>query len=391
MTRIPQVVLIVETSTHFGRAILGGIADFLRSHRPWTVFVEQRSFDSALPLWLENWRGDGIISRTSTPAFTALVRNSGIPTVDLTHRDEPFGLPRISIDDHAIGRTAAEHLRDRGFRELAFCGFTGIRWSVRRKEGFLASDHGPGAVEPGRVFELSWNGLEHRSWDVNRAEIGQWLRTLPRPVGILAANDVLGHHLLDTCRQVALQVPDEAAVLGVNDDPVLCELSAPPLSSVRTGAERIGYEAAKLLDQLMEGETPSSEERLIPPLGVTTRQSTDTLAIDDPRIAAAVRFIREHACQGINVQDVLDQVTLSRTSLERCFRKYLGRSPQAEIRVVQLKRVRQLLADTEFKLHRIAELTGFEHREYLSVLFKREFGQTPGEFRREARSRPASS
>jgi LacI family transcriptional regulator len=150
--------------------------------------------------------------------------------------------------------------------------------------------------------------------------------------------------------------------------------------------ERIGYEAAELLDRLMAGETAGFEERMIPPIGVVARLSTDVLAIDDPRVAAAVRFIRLHACQGITVREVLEQTPLSRTALERQFRRYLGRSPQAEIRSVQLKRVRQLLAETDLKMDRIAELVGFPHPEYLFVVFKRQLGLTPGAFRSEAQS-----
>jgi LacI family transcriptional regulator len=207
---------------------------------------------------------------------------------------------------------------------------------------------------------------------------------MPRPAGVMACNDMRGQHVLDACQRVRLGVPEQVAVIGVDDDVLLCELCDPPLSSVVPNAERIGYEAAALLDRLMAGEKPPREEWRIEPLGVTTRQSSDVLAIDDPNVASAVRYIREHACRGATVPDVLQHVPLSRTILERRFRKYLGRSPQAEIRAVQLKRVQQLLAETDLRLERIAELAGFEHPEYMSVVFKRQTGQTPGEYRRQA-------
>ena len=384
MARSPHVALLVETSSITGRRVLQGITCYLRSHRPWSVFVEQRALETVPPSWLETWRGDGIILRWNSPEFAAAIRKSGVAAIDLTHRGPPIGLPRIASEDHSIGRIAAEHLLERGFRTLAFCGFTGLRWSIRRRDSFLRALGE--TAGPGLVYESDWGGPEARSWEGDQEAIGRWLTQLPRPVGILACNDVRGLHVLDASRRVGLHVPDEVAVIGVDDDPLLCELCDPPLSSVMPNMERIGYEAAELLDRLMAGEKAEIDERMIPPLGVVTRQSTDVLAIGDARVAAAVRYIREHACHGIRVRDVLGQTPLSRTALELYFRRYLGRSPQAEIRAVQLKRVKQLLAETDLKMERIAELTGFDHSEYLSVVFKRELGRTPGQFRREAQT-----
>jgi LacI family transcriptional regulator len=387
MARPPHVALLVETSSIAGRRILQGIARYLRSHRPWSVFVEQRALETVPPSWLESWRGDGVISRWSRPAFAEAIRKARVAAIDLTHRGPSIGLPRIASEDDTIGRLAAEHLIERGFRCLAFCGFTDIRWSIRRRESFLGALGGQ--VAPGRVYESPWGGPEAQSWERDQQAIGRWLKLLPKPVGILACNDVRGLHVLDACQRAGLHVPEEAAVIGVDDDPLLCELCDPPLTSVVPNMERIGYEAAELLDRLMAGGEAGFEERMIPPLGVVTRLSTDVLAIDDARVATAVRFIRQHACEGITVRDVLEQIPLSRTALERQFRRYLGRSPQAEIRAVQLKRVKQLLAETDLKMERIAELAGFDHPEYLCVVFKRELGRPPGQFRREAQAVPS--
>ncbi len=202
----------------------------------------------------------------------------------------------------------------------------------------------------------------------------------------MTCNDLRGFHVLGACHRCGLRVPDEVAVVGVDDDALLCELCDPPLSSIIPNAEQIGYEAAALLDRLMAGGEADVAVRLVPPLGVTTRLSTDVLAIDDEHFAAAVRYIRAHACHGITVDDVLGRLPLSRSTLERRFRKYLGRSPQAEIRAVQLGRAKQLLVETDHPMHRIAELVGFEHAEYFIFAFRRAFGRTPGAYREEARS-----
>jgi LacI family transcriptional regulator len=197
----------------------------------------------------------------------------------------------------------------------------------------------------------------------------------------MACNDMRGQHVLDSCQRAGVAVPEEVAVVGVDDDDLLCDLCSPPLSSVAPNPELIGYEAAALLEALMAGHPADPLERTVPPVGVTARQSTDVLAIGDPSVAVAVRLIRERACHGLTVADVLREVPVSRSVLERLFRRHLGRSPQAEIRAVRLKRVKQLLVETSLPLDQVAELSGFAHPEYLSVAFRRATGQTPGRYR----------
>jgi LacI family transcriptional regulator len=217
------------------------------------------------------------------------------------------------------------------------------------------------------------------------ADLRRWLRELPKPVGIMACYDIRGQQVLDACRSAGLAVPAEVAVIGVDNDELLCDLASPPLTSVVPNAHRTGYEAAGLLDRLMAGKRVAAAPTLIAPLGVAARQSTDVLAVDDREVARAVQFIREHACDGINVGDVLRVVPLSRRVLEMRFQRLLGRTPREEILQARLGRVKQLLGETDLPLYLIAERTGFEHVEYLSVVFRREAGTTPSAFRAAAR------
>ena len=262
---------------------------------------------------------------------------------------------------------------------------------MQRRDGLAAALGGRGKFCG--AYEVAWQIHPYsRLWEREKVSICRWLATLDRPLALLSCSDILGQHVLDACRRIGAAVPEEIAVVGVDDDALLCELCQPPLSSVRLDAERIGYEAAALLDRLMAGKPPPSAVQLVSPLGITIRRSTDELAIDDPLIAAAARYIRENACRGATVQEVLRQVPMSRTVLEQKFRRYLGHSPKAEIRTVQLKRVQQLLAETDLALDRIASLAGYKHPEYLSVVFRRLIGQTPGQYRKKVRStRGASS
>ena len=379
-----NVALMVETSVVYGRQILRGISRYLKTHANWSVFLDERELRAPLPDWLSQWHGDGVICRSTTPEWAGIFRRRHLPVVDLNDLHLDLGLPRVGSDMFAIGRLGAEHLRERGFHHLAFCGFSGETWSQQRRDGFVAAAQG--LVGPSGIYESPWLGLRQHSWQEERNQIARWLQSLPRPVGIMACNDVRGQHVLEACSHLGAHVPDQIAVVGVDNAETFCELCNPPLSSVVPNAERVGFEAAALLDRLMAGEQPPAEGLLIPPLGVVTRQSSDVFAVEDALVVRAVRFIREYACQGIKVADVLREVRCSRSVLERRFREHLGHSPQTEIREVQLRRIKQLLADTDWTLPQIAEATGIEHPEYLSVIFKRSTGQTPGQFRQTQQS-----
>jgi len=382
MLRRRRVALLVETSLVYGRRILAGITQYIRSHQRWSIFLDQREDQSPAPTWLEHWQGDGVICRVTNAQLAESLARQGVPLIDLNeHLD--IGLPRVSSDHMAIGRLGASHLLERGFRQFAFCSFSEQQWAAQRRDGFLSAVNATGY--PCTIFESRWSCRRSCPWEEEQAKLVGWLQSLPKPIGIMTCNDSRGQHVLNACRSAGISVPEHAAVVGVDNDELLCNLCDPPLSSVIPNAEQIGFQAAAALDDLMSGKELLQREWLIAPLGVATRQSTDVLAIDDPDIVAALRFIRESACEGATVQDVLNHVPISRSLLDRGFQKYLGRTPQAELRKVQVKRVTELLLETDLSLTKIAHLAGYEHPEYMSVVFKRETGQTPGQFRRQAR------
>jgi LacI family transcriptional regulator len=383
MAKRPRVALIIESSTIFGRHVLHGVARYTRMHQSWSIFLEQREFGAMPPAWLLRRRWDGIISRPTNRRLAEAFRRMKVPVVDLNSLHDDLGFPRIRSDNRAIGRMGAEHLLERGFRHFAFCGYSVVEWSALRREGFLdalaKSRHVP------HVYESTWRGGHIPNWDEDQNRIAKWIQSLPKPCGLIAVNDSRGQQVLDACRRVDVAVPEMLAVVGVDNDEVLCELCDPPLSSIIPNPQRIGFEAAAMLDHLMTGAKPSLKGMLIEPIGLKTRQSSDVLAVEDPDVAAAMTYIRDHAADGCIVQDVLNHVPLGRSCLERRFRKYLGRSPQAEIHMMRIKRIRQLLAETELPLSRIAELVGYEHPEYMNVVFKRVTSQTPGQYRQQVK------
>lgn len=392
MEKRRHVMLMVETSLGFGRDVLGGVSKYLIQHDPWSVHLGYKELISDPPEWLQGWDGDGVISRSTTPELAEWFVRRGLPVVDLTDMYGRNELPSIWNDHEQIGELGGVHLLERGFQKFAFCGFADQLWSRTRQAGFekVVERHGFETM----VFQNPWSKVD--SWEAQQQALGDWIRSLPKPLGLMACNDVRALDVLDAARRVNVSVPEQVAVLGVDDDAVVCNMCDPPLSSISVNGRRVGYEAAALLDQMMaerdagksfaEIVASRSIHRSVPPVEVVTRSSTDTLAISDMSIASAVRLIREQACNGLTVNDVLDATGMSRSILERRFRKHLGRSPQAEIRNARLKRVKELLAETPMSLEQIAARTGFEHTEYLSVMFKREVGVTPGQYRAESKA-----
>jgi LacI family transcriptional regulator len=388
---LPHVALIVETSTAYGRAILSGISQYVREHGPWTVYIEQRSLQDPAPPWLERWPGDGIIARASTPRSARKLLKSGVPTVDLNDQVRGLGLPQIHSDHAAIARLAADHLMDRGFRNFAYFGFPVFEWSVRRQEAFTthiqAAGHQIHEGLPAR--RVSWSHQQN-SWEDEIDGVARWVKRLPKPLGIMAGNDIRGIQMLDACRRAGVAVPEEVAVVGVDNEELVCLLAYPPLSSVIPDAFRVGYEAAGLLDDMMKGRGVTEMLRSIPPLSVAIRQSSDVTAIANPSIASAMRFIREHACQGIGVDDVLEHLAVSRSVVQRLFRKELGQTILDAIVAIRMQRVKQLLSETDLSLADIAERAGFSYVEYLSTCFRRQTGESPAAYRRKFRHRPPS-
>jgi LacI family transcriptional regulator len=384
----PHVLLMVETSIAYGRGILAGITRWLTSHRGWSLYLEQHELGAAPPAWLADWRGDGVICRVTDPAVASLLRRGGTPVVDLNDLHDDLGFTHIRSDHVAIGRMAADHLVERGFRRLGFCGFSDQHWSRLRRQGFEARAAEAGVVV--EVFETDWVGPDAPDWEACQERIKIWLEGFPRPFAVMACNDLRGQQVLDAARRARLAVPEAVGVIGVDDDALLCDLCDPPLSSVRCNPEEIGYRAAEQLAGLMADRRAGAAQRpaqlLVPPLGVTTRQSTDILAIADPVLADVLKLIREQACAGLTIRQIVRHSGLSRTKLERLFRDALGRTLQQEIRSVQMKRARQLLAETDLSLEKITPLVGFSQASYLSHAFKREVGESPRDYRRRAQA-----
>lgn len=377
------MALLIETSNAYARGLMYGIVAYMREHRPWSVYLWEHSRGEQPPTWIRKWDGHGMIARIENADIARAVRRLRIPVVDVSAARLIPSLPWVETDDLAIARLAAEHLLERGFKQFGFCGDDRFNWSNGRREHFCARVLQAGY--PCAVYASHPRQAANSETEIEN--IARWITGLPQPVGVMTCYDFRGRQVLEACRRHAVAVPEQVAVISVDNDELLCDLSDPPLSSVILNPHRTGYEAAALLDQMMAGEQVGAEPHLIAPLGVATRQSTDILAIDDPDLAAAVRYIRQHACEGISVQDLLAALPQSRRLLESRFKRLLGRTPHEEILRVRLNRVKALLADTALSLDKIAALAGFEHVEYLSTVFRQKVGMPPSKYRSQNQPR----
>lgn len=383
-----RVALLIETARGYGREVLRGIVRYAGLHGRWSFYITPGDLVQALPA-MRHWGGTGIIARIQTPRIAAAIVASGLPAIalDLSEEQRVSGNPlsrlsELETGSREAGRMAAEHLLEKGFRHYAFVGAHHRVWSDRREQGFSA-----------RLAEANFKAHVYRpprrscdrQWGLEQGILAAWLRELPKPVGLMACNDDRGREVLEACRAVRLQVPEEIAVIGVDNDSLLCDLAAPPLSSVVFNAERGGYEAASLLEKLMAGHVKKPRRIVVEPLYVVSRHSTDVLALDDTEITIAMRFIRNHAGERIRVRDVAEFVGFSRRTLEVRFQKALGRSLNAEIQRVRLEKAKIMLAETEWSLAKVAESAGYTDASYLHQIFKRQLGITPAKYRRSMR------
>lgn len=382
----PRVALLVESSRAYGRDILSGIAKFIRENNSWAVFFQDLNLCDETPGWLKHWKGKGIIARLENDDILSVIHRLNLPTVFLRRVGADAKMPCILTDNNAVSKLCYEHLKERGFRHFAFCGFNGADYSEERQNEFFRLVTAAGlhchVYSQAHQFRKENTAKYEVSGIKDGAQVANWIRQLPKPVGLMACNDMRGQQVLDACRAIGVAVPEEVAVIGVDNDEVVCNLAEPPLSSVVPDAARVGYEAAMLLSEMMAGKKVRQTEIYIKPNRIITRRSTEVLAIEDRRIAVAAHFIREHACEGIGVNDVLRVVPMSRSFLDQRFRKVLGRSPKEEIQRVRLQRAAGLLCDTDWSVKRISDDVGFYDQFHFSRVFKKAYRHSPAHYRK---------
>ncbi len=379
----PHVAVLVDTASNYGRGLLEGIAEYLESQGPWSVYLNAHATGTIDPKWLKNWTGDGILAFVENRATENWLKRKRIPVVELYGHLENSSLPTVCGSDEDIGILAAQHLLDCGLQSFAFSGYLDENWSRLRQRGFVAQTENAGFKCATFDYPRSVNALS--DWEHWQTQLSKWLEARPRGMGIMACSDRHAQRVLDACKRVGLNVPDDVAVIGVDNDVAFCQLANPQLSSVADSPKRIGFEGAALLDQLIQGKVSLAEagQRRVPPRGVVARRSTEVRSASDPLIADVLRFIRDQNRYGSSVKEIVAHFDMPRSVLFRRFRKATGRTPHAEIVRARLDRAKHLLVHTSRSILEISEACGFEHPEYMGAMFKKLTGQTPGDYRRE--------
>lgn len=383
MPRIPKVLLLVESSRASGRALLLGIAEYAHHHGPWSFLWEPAGLEKA---WgrLRAFDPDGIILRDTEKLDEVL--KLGIPAVVIGHRyREIAGLVNVVTDSETIGRMAAEHLLDCGFKQFAYCGMLAEPgeeppWSILRRQSFSARIRQAG-YQCQDFFDRF--PLPQRSRASALRALCKWLEELPKPIGIMACNDDRAQQIAEACKLSGIPVPDAVGIIGVDNDEVVCGLADPPLSSVAVNFQRAGTEAAAALHALMQGRKPASTRIVASATHVVIRRSTDFVAADDPHVARALRYIRDNGWHAkVSVRDVVQAAGISRRALEKRFRRELGHSILAELRKVRGNRIAEMLVETQLPVARIAEALGFEDIQHFARYFKSVMGITPLAYRK---------
>ena len=383
-----HVALLIETSREYARGLLRGVARYHREFGPWSIFFEPHGLNDPPPSWLKTWKGDGILARIDDQRMANAILATGIPAVDVRGAYQDLGLPFIGVDNKPVSELAFDHLKNCGLRHFAFCGTPrGENPNQDRRCDFFVEKVEQSGAEY-NIFLVEQRRRKVSDWEKQQQKLAKWLKTLPKPVGIMACHDDCGRQVLDACRRADLQVPDDVAVIGVDNDPYLCNLCTPPLTSIDTNPSRVGFEAAKLLHRYMEGKKVPAEAVLLgPPSGVAARQSTDMLSVEDEEVASAIRFIREKAVEGIMVQDVLKRASRSPSTLERRIKRILGRTIKAEITRIRLTRAKLLLNESELPISKIAIRTGFSEPKYFCDVFRKNEKMTATAYRNKFRDR----
>jgi LacI family transcriptional regulator len=382
MKRTPKVVLLIESSRGAGRALLCGIAQYAHDHGPWSFYWEPRGLDIAWPV-VESLEADGIILRGVAQLDKLLAL--GVPTVVAGHRsDVASGFVNLVTDSAAIARLAAEYLLACRFKHFAYCGFQSTQlehtnWSRQRQISFEEHIVAAGLARPPSYTLAPLN----QNWGRERAELARWLDSLPKPVGIMACNDDCGVQVMEACKLAGLAVPETVGVVGVDNDEVVCGLADPPMSSVAVRFEQAGYLAARALDRLMRGRKKIPGQILVSASHVVIRRSTDTIALEEPHVARALRHIREKAETNLSVDEVAQVTGISRRGLERLFRQHTGGSILDAIRRERTGQIARLLVETQLSIRQIAERTGFPDTQHFARYFRSMKKMSPLAWRRK--------
>lgn len=388
-----SITLILNASKVYDRKIIEGVGNYLQTSKvDWDLYLEEdflARFDN-----IDEWGVDGIIADFDNPEIQAALLKTKIPVVGVggsySDANDYPDVPYVATDNFALVNAAYQHLRQKGIEEFAFYGAPlddYQRWSQERENAILKITEADGY----KCHVYRGHPIKPETWQDTTKRLSDWLISLPTPIGVIAVTDSRARHLLQVCDHSGLLIPDRLSVIGIDDDEIARFLNRVSLSSVKQGCFEMGYQAAKKLHRLLDGQSCSHKPYLVPPAKVIERQSTDFKAIKDPQVMQAMHFIRQKACHGIKVDQVLDYVGISRSNLEQRFKEERGHSIHNEIHHEKLRKACSMLKNTDRPTVEIANICGYPSLQYMYAIFKKHFNQTPLEHRDAANRRIAEN
>ena len=386
MPRIRHIALLVPASGGYSRGICRGVASFAMEHEDWLIFPYERAEFTKLPAWLKKGHIDGIICFISTAELGRQITSLGVPLVDVQGEGNCPDAPVIDTDPGVVAQLAADFFIQAGFIHYAFVGYPRIFFSDRRSSAFggILRERGyevhTYAPPPKVTATIRQQFRELRGIEYEPA-LAAWLTTLPKPVAILACNDIRGQQIIAACRDLGISMPSDVSVMGADNDEILCRLCRPTLTSIAPDSEGIGQMASEMLNRMLDGEPVEPRLYNHPPLRVVERQSTDITTAQHPIVLSASRIIRDRACRGISVEQLCELAGCSRSTLDNLFRQYLGRSVAREMVRVRLSHGMRLLENSTLSVEEVARDCGFGSATYFCRFFKREAGTTPAMYR----------
>lgn len=380
-----KIILLTDFGEEYSKNLLRGITRYSKDHGPWTFckmptyFRETIGIDGILQ-WAKEWEADGIIGQFYNDEEVKKFTQANIPVIAQDFKERFTDIPNITGDYRETGRLGAEYFLKKGFKNFAFYGFGNIVWSRERAEGFEERVREAG-------YDLHYHELKESSstdlWYYKPSALSEWLKSLPKPIALMTCDDNQGHHITEAARHAGIRIPDEVSVLGVDNDEMICDLSDPPLSSIELDSEKSGYEAARLMEQMIESKTCSGPDVIVKSTQVVTRHSTDIFASKDKYIVSALKYIHGNLDKNLKVDQVLREVPLSRRSLEKRFMMTTGYPVYEYIYNQRIERFTQLLLETDMTIFEIALDLGLSDSKNIARQFKQIKGLTPMEYRKK--------
>ena len=382
-----RLILLTDFTEAFAHNLLRGILEYSKGREPWVVCRMPPSYKETYGLasvlkWAKKWEADAIIAQFNDDDDVDLFRQNGIVALAQDFKSRFSTIPNITSEYKLTGRMAADFFLQKGFRNFAFYGYRNVVWSEERCTGFRERiiEYGFGD----NFYDYRKQPLENL-WYYESEPLADWIKSLPHPIALMACDDTQANRIMEVCRVLGIRIPEEIAVLGVDNDEIICSLSEPPLSSVSLNIEKGGYEAARLIDTLISDEKATCEDVIIHPVTIVNRLSTDIYATDNPAILAALKYIHLNLANKINVEDVVRQVPLSRRLLEMRFRQATGKSIYQYLFDLRMERFSQLLLASDAPIAELAVQVGLPDSKNLARQFKQYKGCVPAEYRKQNR------